>query len=936
MSPSQCPSREELSAFTLGALPEAVLEDMGRHVEVCPACDLALRELDRLSDPVLAGLRRGGSIRQAVPAHALLQSGRLGDFRILREVGRGGMGIVYEALQESLGRHIALKVLLPHAVLDDRSLRRFQQEARSAARLHHSNIVPVFGVGACDGQHYYVMQFIQGLGLDRVLAALRRRSSETAGGPEDCSADTLAGSLLSGVFAPAEASFNTPPPEPTSPAVLSDPGRPYWQSVARIGIQAAEALAYAHTQGVLHRDVKPSNLLVDGQGTVWVTDFGLAKASDSEDLTHSGDVVGTLRYLAPERFAGRVDARSDVYALGLTLYELLTLRPAFDRTGRDELLRQVMHDEPPAPRQVNPSVPRDLQTIVLKAMARDPAHRYRGAAELADDLKRFHEDRPIRARPVSGVEKLWRWCRRNPALALALAAVVLLAVGAFLWINCEKDAARALARDNARLAGEEREAAARATAALAARDTAARRAGAVNDFLVHGMLALADPRRHQGQELTVRAVLDRAAADVGRRFASEPELEEAVRDSLAQAYMSVGEPRKVLAQRTAQVALRRRLHGEGHPLTLAAQAVRITVLVRCDDYSAAVKESTALLPLLRRTLGADHPHTLQLMQDRARALSALNQHADAVPLMEGALAAQRRLHGPQREPALEATREMVLILAGAGRVAEAFRLCEEHLPVCRRILGAEHTITLTMRNQRALCLTTLGRLAEAEAECQALLPLLRNSAGADHLDTLSLTNNLANVRVVQQRHAEACRLFDECLPAMRRRLGEHNLQVLSSAGMQACCLGSLGRLAEAEALFSRVLPPLRKALAPSDPSLLVLLPAHGLVLLKQAHFSRAEPVWAEVVMLRRKKFPQGHHLIGEAEIMRGSALIGQARYPEAERLLLAIHKEMTAGDSPPSAATARSAALFLSILYRKWGKPEQASRWAARASARGS
>jgi WD40 repeat protein/serine/threonine protein kinase/tetratricopeptide (TPR) repeat protein len=401
---------------------------------------------------------------------------RLGDYRILREVGRGGMGIVYEAEQESLGRHVALKVLPTHALLDGLQLHRFRREARSAARLHHTNIVPVYGVGEHNGLHYYVMQFIQGLGLDAVLAELqhvprpggRRGAGVTVAAgyakatrAGDVSAADMARSFLTGAFAasdalPGEAGDSTPVPKnrsadtqaeatpakndssavhlPGQPehSTLSDSGRHYWQSIARIGLQVAEALAYAHAQGTLHRDIKPSNLLVDTHGTVWVTDFGLAKAvADEENLTHTGDLVGTLRYMSPERFQGHADARADIYGLGLTLYELLVLRPVFEESDRNRLIHQITHAEPPPPRKLNRQVPRDLETIVLKAIARDPAHRYQAATELAEDLKRFLEDKPIRARRVSRVEQLWRWCRRNPAVAslAATAALLLITVG---------------------------------------------------------------------------------------------------------------------------------------------------------------------------------------------------------------------------------------------------------------------------------------------------------------------------------------------------------------------------------------------------------------------------------------------------------------------------------------------------------------------------
>src|SRR5262249_1758757 len=207
-------------------------------------------------------------------------------------------------------------------------------------------------------------------------------------------------------------------PGQSDTSTLSESGRSYWQSVARIGVQVADALAHAASQGVLHRDIKPSNLLLDDTGNVWVTDFGLAKGeTDGDNLTHTGDIVGTLRYMAPERFNGKADVRSDVYALGLTLYELLALRPAFDEADRNKLVKRVMHDEPARPRKVNPGVPRDLETVVLKAIARDPAHRYQTPAELAEDLRRFVEDRPVKARRVSEGGKVLRWGRRKPARA---------------------------------------------------------------------------------------------------------------------------------------------------------------------------------------------------------------------------------------------------------------------------------------------------------------------------------------------------------------------------------------------------------------------------------------------------------------------------------------------------------------------------------------
>jgi len=376
---------------------------------------------------------------------------RIGDYRILREVGRGGMGVVYEAEQESLGRRVALKVLPPHVLNDSQQVRRFEREARAAAKLHHTNIVPVFGVGSDQGMHYYVMQFIQGLGLDEVLEELKRfRQSRERKRPEEnrppvadapgsdsgrrAPVSEIAQSFAAGAFVATASEVRprssdssiTRLPDGSALSTVSESDTRYCRSVARIGVQVADALEYAHSQGILHRDIKPSNLLLDMQGTVWVTDFGLAKGGDAENLTHTGDIVGTIRYMAPERFSGMSDARADVYALGLTLYELLTLKPAFTEHDRAKLMQQVLHDDPQPLRRVNSTIPRDLETIIHKAMAREPERRYQTPRAFAEDLQRFIEDRPIRARRTSTRERFWRWCRRNPAVASLAAAVFIL------------------------------------------------------------------------------------------------------------------------------------------------------------------------------------------------------------------------------------------------------------------------------------------------------------------------------------------------------------------------------------------------------------------------------------------------------------------------------------------------------------------------------
>ena len=339
----------------------------------------------------------------AVPSAAHPPPDQLGEYRLLRVIGRGGMGVVYEAQHETLARRVAIKVLPAHLFADEKLRVRFRRESQAAARLHHTNIVPVFDVGEQNGWHYYVMQLIAGRSLDASSPQATTRGFQ---------GDT-----------PTDESQRSALPAPRSAVVLSH------RHVAQIGVQVAEALAYAHAQGVLHRDVKPSNLLLDEQGTVWVTDFGVAKLVEEANLTTSGDFVGTLRYMPPERFNGRSDGRGDVYSLGITLYELLAQRPAFPDTTPQHLIQLITQADPPSLRKLDPTIPTDLETIVLKAGARDPGDRYRNAAELADDLRRFLDDRPVKARRSSAAEHVWRWCRRNRLVAgLTVAAAVLLVI----------------------------------------------------------------------------------------------------------------------------------------------------------------------------------------------------------------------------------------------------------------------------------------------------------------------------------------------------------------------------------------------------------------------------------------------------------------------------------------------------------------------------
>jgi serine/threonine protein kinase len=423
---------------------------------------------------------------------------RLGEFRILRLLGRGGMGSVYEAVQESLGRVVALKVLEQTATS---YVERFQREARIASKLHHTNIIPVYGVGEAAGQCFYAMQAIVGQSLDGVLKQVR---------------------LLRGGGAKSDDS------DASSTLTAAGPDA-YPRRVAQLMQQVAEAVEYAHQQGVLHRDLKPANFMLDAQGILWVGDFGLAKAWDEHDLTETGQIVGTLRYMAPERFHGTCDERSDIYGLGAVLYEMLALRPAFDASDRLALSEQIAQGTPAKLRTLDRRIPTELEVIVHKAMHREPAARYGTAGAFAEDLSRFLADRPILAKPESGLLRLRRVVRRNPlasmlTAALFIALVAGIATSTTLAIRATR--ARDDANENATKAVKETE------RADAKTDEATRTVEALLNTLGNKLADTTDVPR-------VRLEMYERALKLYRRFETEPnadraELQSKIADTLSE------------------------------------------------------------------------------------------------------------------------------------------------------------------------------------------------------------------------------------------------------------------------------------------------------------------------------------------------------------------------------------------------------------------
>jgi serine/threonine protein kinase len=333
---------------------------------------------------------------------------RIGGCRIIREVGRGGMGIVFEALHEPECHRVAVK-LLPWRHLDASRFReQFEREAKLTASLRHRNIVTVLDYGESDGFSFYVMQFINGVGLDWIIEQLRGTD----------------GIVYAEEIERLHSSRNVEATQPSP--VVSESGtsggrstsqdrslrREAWPQIARIGLQVADALHYAHNAGTAHHDIKPANLLLDKDGKVWVTDFGLAQSLDRTPEESNSDIAGTLRYMAPEQFSEQFDRRSDIYSLGITLYELITLQPAFAERDDRKLVQLIIEAGPIHPRGHNAAIPIDLDTIVQKAIARDPEARFQSAGELAGELRRFINGQPLRIKRPGLLPRMLRWYRR--------------------------------------------------------------------------------------------------------------------------------------------------------------------------------------------------------------------------------------------------------------------------------------------------------------------------------------------------------------------------------------------------------------------------------------------------------------------------------------------------------------------------------------------
>jgi tetratricopeptide (TPR) repeat protein/predicted Ser/Thr protein kinase len=759
----------------------------------------------------------------------------IGRYRIRRLIGEGGMGAVYEAEQDRPRRTVALKVVRS-ALAAPESLRRFALESEALGRLQHPNIAQVYEAGTAQTdvgpQPYFAMEFISGV------------------------------SLL----------------EYANQHALSTPQR------LDLMIKICEAADYAHRCGVIHRDLKPSNILVDQSGQPKILDFGVARVTDSDAnvtrQTRLGELVGTLAYMSPEQLLAdplRLDARSDVYSLGVVLYELLAGRRPYDVDRQwTDAARVIREEEPVRLSAANRAFAGDLETIAGKALEKDKARRYASAAELAADLRRFLTDEPVMARPASALYRARKFVRRHRVLAGAAGIVFIVLVGGVI-----------ASTGQAIRASRERDRALRAEQI----------AKAVNEFLQDDLLAQAGARaqanahRQPDPDLKVRTALDRAAARIGDRFSSQPVVEAAIRRTIGLAYFDMNVYPEAQLHLERAVELRKRTLGPDHPDTLTSMDDLGVLYNLQSKYAAAEALLSQVLAARQRVLGNDHQDTLATMSNLGLAIAYEGDVARAAPIFAKVLEADRRLLGEENPATLSVLDNLAGAYRDLGKWAEAQVLSEREFELNRRVLGPEHPDTLNSMLALAAVYRALGNYKAADPLFLATIDSLRRAEGEEHWETANALSNLGTSYRAQGRYAEADTLFKRALTSLQHSLGPDHMLTWKVSYSLGESYREQGKFKEAESIFDKVVEARTRVLGRNNPYTAQVLAALGEVKLEQHAYADAEKLLREAVQIRQQKSPDAWERY-YAESLLGATLRGLEKYSDARPLLTSGYQGM--------------------------------------------
>jgi eukaryotic-like serine/threonine-protein kinase len=875
------------------------------------------------------------------PAEGARGPQAIGPYQLIRKLGEGGMGQVWLAEQTApIQRRVALK-LIKVGRFDDSVLQRFYAERQSLAMMDHPSIAKVFDAGTTpDGQPYFVMEYVPGQPItdycDRHRLKIRER--------------------------------------------------------LELFIKVCEGVQHAHQKAVMHRDLKPANILVvevDGNPVPRIIDFGLAKAvtpqlDDGTLLTRAGGWVGTPGYMSPEQAEPGVldvDTRTDVYSLGAVLYVLLTGSLPFEsNAGRrqplDEFLRKLREEDPPRPstkvsteegpskaaseargaepRQLASLLHGDLDSITMKALEKERARRYGSPMELAADIERYLGDEPVIARPASVGYRVKKYVQRHKALVAGAAAVfAVLVAGAITstWQAVKARRAEAKAQQQTAIAQ------------------------AVNNFLQNDLLAQASSATQSGPstkpdpDLKVRTALDRAADRIQGKFAQQPEVEAAIRDTIGQTYTDLGLHPEAEKQLERALDLRRRVLGPENADTLTTMNNLAAVYALEGKYAQAEALYSQALGIERRVQGAENPATLNSMMSLAIVYEEEAKYAQAEALHSQTLEIKRRVLGPEHPQTLRSMYYLAVVYQDEGKYAQAEELSREVLEIRRRVIGPEHPATLDSMNNLAIDYEEEGKFAQAEAIDSQVLEIKRRVLGPEHRNTLNSMNNLAIVYWCEGKYPQAEALFSQTIEISRRVLGPEHPYTLNTMSNLAPVYTNEGKYAQADALFNQTLATQRRVLGPDHPYTLntmsamvvdyqqqgkyalaeryaaqtlagrqrALGPEHpdtmiaaadlALAYISEGKYTEAEPLAREATEVDEKKQPDDWQRF-RAESLLGASLAGEKKYADAEPLLLEGYHGMQARKGLMAASDRiqiERARQWLVQLYKNWGKPEKAA-----------
>jgi len=723
-----------------------------------------------------------------------------GDYELLQELGHGGMGVVYQARQVSLNRLVAVKLIQGGEFASPQFIQRFRTEAEAAARLQHPNIVAIHEVGEYRGQHYFSMDYVEGPTLEEQVRK----------GP-------------------------LPP-----------------QRAAALVRTMAEAIHYAHGQGILHRDLKPSNVLVDRLDQPRITDFGLAKVltGDSE-LTLTGQPLGSPGYMAPEQASGKpgeLGPHSDLYALGAVLYHLLTGRAPFHAETLTEVLRQVRETEPVRPRSLNPSVPRDLETICLKCLEKEPHRRYRSAKDLAEELGRFAAGKPILARPVSRPERLWRWSRRQPvqaSLAAALFTVIVLGfTGVILqWRQAEQ------ARANETRMRQEAEAGRKDARTEAAKSQQVAR-------FLEEMLEGVGPEVALGRDTTLmRAILDKTADRVSKSLTDQPEVAAQLQSTIANTYLRLGVFDKAEAIEREALRLKILVRGETNKAVAASLNTLARILLNrraADDFAHAEALARRALAILQSISDEENAEIANSWHMLGSALNVQGRKPEAEAAHERALAIRRRVLKEHPDVAFSLN-NLSWVYIDQGKFDQARAALVEALALETNLFGAEHPSIATSLLSLGCVAEWQGRLTEAESLEREALAMSEKLLPAEHKDLAQSLSTLAHLLQRQGRLAEAETLAHDALVMRRKLFPPDHPQVLNSVFRLADILADQSKLAEAVAVWREQLALVKQSAAGNQKVVVDLLLNLANVLVDQGNFAAAKATVREALPLCLKR-----------------------------------------------------------------------------------